>query len=132
MKKCCERFRRGECTNPRCPFPHVIEATKIKPHSTKITQKLEEIRDEVETMAQRNAPIFDLTSHIEISIQVFEGVSPADYCVVRNCKDCFIKFNLTKGDVNFYKSKDLHLPKRCKTCRERRRIPPVLTFPLIK
>lgn len=114
MKKCCERFRRGECTNASCPFPHVAEATKIKPHEAK---KANKIRNKVEDLAQKNTfiqKIFDLSSS-----QVAESTDD-DY-MVRNCKDCPNKFNLTEGEIKFYNSKEMHLPKRCKDCRQKRR-----------
>ena len=34
------------------------------------------------------------------------------------CKDCGKEFTLTEGEIEFYKSKGLNLPKRCKECRE--------------
>ncbi len=34
------------------------------------------------------------------------------------CQNCGKKFNLTENEINFYKSKNLELPKRCKKCRE--------------
>lgn len=37
----------------------------------------------------------------------------------RNCIQCGKEFELTDSEINFYKSKNLHLPKRCKDCREK-------------
>ena len=37
------------------------------------------------------------------------------------CKDCGEKFFMTYGEVNFYERKQLHVPKRCKACRNKRK-----------
>ena len=34
------------------------------------------------------------------------------------CKQCGKEFELTESEINFYKSKKLALPKRCKQCRD--------------
>ena len=34
------------------------------------------------------------------------------------CKQCGKEFELSESEINFYKSKNLHLPKRCKECRQ--------------
>lgn len=39
----------------------------------------------------------------------------------RNCVDCGKEFTLTEGEIKFYKSKGLQLPKRCKECRDKKR-----------
>ncbi|MBB5149099.1 AbiH family protein [Ureibacillus thermosphaericus] len=36
------------------------------------------------------------------------------------CKECHAAF-FTEGESNFYKKKGLHTPKRCKSCREKRK-----------
>jgi len=36
----------------------------------------------------------------------------------RTCKECGKEFELTDGEIHFYKEKGLDLPKRCKECRE--------------
>ena len=36
------------------------------------------------------------------------------------CKECHAAF-FTEGEKNFYKKKGLHTPKRCKSCREKRK-----------
>ncbi len=35
----------------------------------------------------------------------------------RTCVQCNKEFELPQSEINFYKSKNLHLPKRCKECR---------------
>ena len=40
----------------------------------------------------------------------------------RNCKDCGKVFELSDSEIQFYKSKNLELPKRCSSCREKNRI----------
>lgn len=37
------------------------------------------------------------------------------------CKDCGEPFLMTYNEVHFYESKNLHIPKRCKACREKRK-----------
>lgn len=39
----------------------------------------------------------------------------------RKCVQCSRSFTLTASEIDFYKSKGLSLPKRCKTCREENR-----------
>lgn len=34
------------------------------------------------------------------------------------CKQCGKEFELSESEINFYKSKNLHIPKRCKDCRQ--------------
>ncbi len=36
----------------------------------------------------------------------------------KTCKQCGKEFELTSGEIKFYKSKNLNLPSRCKECRE--------------
>jgi hypothetical protein len=37
------------------------------------------------------------------------------------CKDCGKEFAMTYHEVQFYKDKGLHIPKRCKDCRDKRK-----------
>ena len=37
----------------------------------------------------------------------------------RTCKQCGKKFTITDSEIQFYKSKDLELPKRCGDCRKK-------------
>lgn len=37
----------------------------------------------------------------------------------QRCVQCGRVFNLSDSEIDFYKSKGLNLPKRCKTCRDR-------------
>lgn len=41
--------------------------------------------------------------------------------MVRTCVNCKKKFELTKSEIDFYKSHGLELPKRCKACRDKNR-----------
>lgn len=34
------------------------------------------------------------------------------------CKQCGKEFELSQSEIDFYKSKNLHIPKRCKECRQ--------------
>ena len=36
----------------------------------------------------------------------------------RTCKQCGKEFIITQSEINFYKSKKLSIPKRCKECRQ--------------
>jgi len=40
---------------------------------------------------------------------------------IRNCKDCGKSFELSEGEREFFLSKRLQLPKRCKSCRKAKR-----------
>ena len=46
------------------------------------------------------------------------GVIPLE---TRICKECGVAFGLDKGEVSYYEQHGLHLPTRCKPCREKRR-----------
>ena len=35
----------------------------------------------------------------------------------RICKQCGTEFTLSESEIAFYRSKNLHLPKRCENCR---------------
>ena len=37
------------------------------------------------------------------------------------CKDCGEWFVMTYNEVEFYRNKELHIPKRCKACRSKRK-----------
>ncbi len=37
----------------------------------------------------------------------------------RTCVQCGKTFSLSESEINFYKSKNLDLPKRCKSCRDK-------------
>lgn len=37
------------------------------------------------------------------------------------CKDCGQNFIMSYGEVRFYEEKKLHVPKRCKSCRDKRK-----------
>lgn len=37
------------------------------------------------------------------------------------CKDCGKEFFMTYNEVHFYENKNLHVPKRCKACRAKRK-----------
>lgn len=37
----------------------------------------------------------------------------------RTCKDCNKEFEITDGEIDFYKSKNFDLPKRCEECRDK-------------
>lgn len=39
--------------------------------------------------------------------------------MTRVCKECGKEFELAPGEIKFYKSKNLALPKRCKECRDK-------------
>lgn len=41
---------------------------------------------------------------------------------IRKCSQCGKEFTLTDGEIAFYKSKNLHLPKRCKDCCNKNKI----------
>ena len=38
------------------------------------------------------------------------------------CKDCNKYFALEEGEMKFYEKKELNYPKRCRACREKRKV----------
>lgn len=38
------------------------------------------------------------------------------------CKDCGEPFLMTYNEVQFYENRNLHIPRRCKACREKRKV----------
>lgn len=38
------------------------------------------------------------------------------------CRDCSSPFTLTEADKDFFASRGLHMPKRCRACRQLRRV----------
>ena len=38
------------------------------------------------------------------------------------CKDCGKPFTMSYNEVKFYEGKELHIPKRCKACRDKRKV----------
>jgi hypothetical protein len=38
------------------------------------------------------------------------------------CKDCGKPFMMSYKEVKFYENKQLHIPKRCKSCRDKRKV----------
>ncbi len=41
--------------------------------------------------------------------------------MTKKCVQCGKSFTITESEIQFYKSKNLSIPKRCKTCREQNR-----------
>lgn len=39
----------------------------------------------------------------------------------KTCKDCGASFTLSQGELDFYQSKNLSIPARCKNCRDNRK-----------
>jgi hypothetical protein len=50
----------------------------------------------------------------------WDGLDDSFIPGTRNCKICDEEFTLNAGEVYFYWSKNLFLPKRCPLCRERK------------
>ena len=46
------------------------------------------------------------------------GVIPIE---TRVCRDCGTVFGLDSGEIRYYEEHNLHLPTRCKVCREKRK-----------
>lgn len=44
--------------------------------------------------------------------------------MTKQCKDCNNTFTLEDGEISFYNSKNLQLPNRCKSCRDKRKSDP--------
>lgn len=41
--------------------------------------------------------------------------------IVKRCKECSKEFDITDEEQNFFISKGLEIPSRCKECRRKRR-----------
>jgi hypothetical protein len=41
--------------------------------------------------------------------------------VIRTCVDCQNEFTLEPGEIRFYESRKLQIPKRCRPCRDLKR-----------
>lgn len=48
----------------------------------------------------------------------------------RICKQCGKEFELTSSEIEFYKGKNLELPKRCKECRDKKKQPNQISNPM--
>lgn len=59
---------------------------------------------------------FDLMQNDILSKSM--GIIPIE---TRICKECGTVFGLDKGEVRYYEQNKLHLPTRCKPCREKRK-----------
>jgi hypothetical protein len=44
-----------------------------------------------------------------------------DVCKSYTCKDCGEVFFLSESDINFFQSRNLKIPARCKGCRDKKR-----------
>lgn len=53
---------------------------------------------------------------VEISVQ--SAGKPDFKDITIKCCDCGKKFLFTTGEQSFYESHQLHMPKRCKACRQ--------------
>lgn len=51
----------------------------------------------------------------------FEGLNFNGPWQLRVCKDCGKTFMMRFSEVEFYRKKELHLPKRCQECRAHRK-----------
>lgn len=71
---------------------------------------------------------FNYYDHITTPEQFFEARESCIESSILNgiwqkrfCKDCGSKFFMSFSEVDFFRNKGLHLPKRCRKCRELRK-----------
>lgn len=86
--------------------------------------------DYINTVCTKDLDAFDYNLyHMSTSIEEFENQRFSIVAASSGlgswqkhiCKDCGSAFYMTYNEVRFYKDKELHLPKRCKKCREKRK-----------
>lgn len=86
--------------------------------------------DKVNYLLSNNRDEYDFNDYDEIkNVDQFWGAR--ELCIeggilngpwqLRVCKDCGKRFTMRFSEVDFYRKKELHLPKRCKECRARRK-----------
>jgi hypothetical protein len=66
-------------------------------------------------------PVYSIEEFSNLRFDVIaasEGIGPWHK---HKCKDCGEEFYMTYKEVHFYEEKGLNLPKRCKTCRDKRK-----------
>lgn len=73
-----------------------------------------------------NVVSFDITNrivNIEDIGEVYNhlNTSLSNFELEIQCKSCVNKFKLSKDEITFYNSKGFDLPRRCKTCRDKRK-----------
>lgn len=94
-KKCCEKFKKGLCTQQNCPFPHVDEA---------------KCRSVGKVATDKSAPIVlrhDVT---------FQNVL-ANNGDTRTCRNCDFPFTLSPGEKKWFDKKAFSMPRTCAPCR---------------
>lgn len=86
--------------------------------------------DKVNYLLSNNRDEYDFNDYDEIKTVdkfldarelCFEGQILIGPWQIRVCKDCGKKFTMRFSEVEFYRKKKLHLPKRCPECRARRK-----------
>ena len=86
--------------------------------------------DKVNHLLSNNRDEYDFNDYDEIKTVdqfldarelCFEGQILIGPWQLRVCKDCGKKFTMRFSEVEFYRKKKLHLPKRCPECRARRK-----------
>jgi len=130
MKKCCEKFKKGECNNSHCPFPHVEEATKEAKKITaadKIVEKLKVEKSKRGPTAaiergRRDLLIVDekydktlLRQNFFSQHRVLGYDSSNNW--VQECKVCGKEFSMNEREIRWFKDRMLTMPKTCKDCR---------------
>jgi hypothetical protein len=112
-KKCCAKFKLGTCTATNCPFPHVSEAQDAQ--KTLVEQRTAALKRAQDLEASK---ILSIRKGIDYDRKMKKrsiAVKPELYyeAECRTCKNIFAMF---EGEINWFRSKNLDLPKRCKCC----------------
>lgn len=139
-KKCCERFKKGICTAKNCPFPHVIEAQVSKEKAkanTAVNAKKSKVNpiifETTSTSTSKDSEFrsYEIENESEIRIENTLNLEQAKLQLhsftgyvkrhidqdSSNCKNCHRHFEITPGEREWFREKNLSLPKRCKECR---------------
>lgn len=87
--------------------------------------------DNVNELLTTNVNEYDFNAfkRIETSDQLLIAASRCQHASIcedyiwqeHTCKDCGEQFFMSRDEVDFYKRKGLHVPKRCKACRDKRK-----------
>ncbi len=134
MKKCCEKFKKGCCTNENCKFPHVIGSV-IAPKESKIEACVRKAKSDRMFLSTAVIPEHCIAATAEEEVEVVSSLPmikepwcppvlrPYEKAIFDNlwCKNCCKYFQFTEFQHKSYASKGFAEPKLCKSCIQLRR-----------
>lgn len=62
---------------------------------------------------------FEELKQLKINIEI--AMADLEPWIIRKCKDCDENFSMFFSEIDYFISRDLHLPKRCSKCRKSRK-----------